>query len=67
MALTGVRRMPRVGLVKISLRAFSTLNSERSPYSAQLRCDPLSGSASRTCSGRDLGQRPVPGVSPGLR
>ena len=49
MALTGVSRIPRVGLAKISLRSFRTLNSERSPYSAQLRRDPVSGSASRTC------------------
>ena len=29
--------MPRVGLVKMSLRAFSVANSDRSPYSAQVR------------------------------
>ena len=47
---TAVSGIPRVGLVKISLRALSTLNSDRSPYSAQLRRAPVSGRAACTCS-----------------
>lgn len=49
-AFTRVVAIPAVGLVKISFRLLRTPNSDRSPYSAKLRCDPLSGSASRTCA-----------------